>query len=201
MAKQGSESARGQIRLAQGERATYRFSILAARQVSSMASIYLNGYGLTGNTWRVLTIIGYYGPMSGTEVSKRASLEPAKVTRAVDLLAGKGYVLRRRDRNDRRKVVLSLSARGRRVYDAIEEIRYEMETELLSALTAGERETLYRVLDKLEARAGEVLVRREGTTNGAAADAPPRKSTKSAQSAGRKNAKTRTAPAERPKRA
>jgi DNA-binding MarR family transcriptional regulator len=156
MAENRKRYKKGELRLELGERATYRFSILSARQVSRVARIYLQKYGLTGNTWRVLSIVGYYGPLSATEVCRHASLEPDKVTRAVDLLVGKGYVRRRQDPRDRRKVILSLSAKGRRVYDAIEEIRYEMEREMMGILSPSELDTLYAILDKLEARSNEI---------------------------------------------
>ncbi len=148
---------KGEIRLELGERASYRFSILSARQVTQMAGVTLKQFGLTGNTWRVLSIIGYYGPMSATEVCEHASLEADKVTRAVDILSCKKIVLRRRNRRDRRKVVLSLSARGRRVYNEIERHRHVMELDLMSVLDADERDALYEILDKIEQRADEIF--------------------------------------------
>ena len=148
---------KGEIRLELGERASYRFSILSARQVTQMVGVTLKQFGLTGNTWRVLSIIGYYGPMSATEVCEHASLEADKVTRAVDILSRKKIVLRRRNRRDRRKVVLSLSARGRRVYDEIERHRHVMEIDLMSVLDADERDALYEILDKIEQRADEIF--------------------------------------------
>ena len=157
MAEKPKQFKKGELRLELGERATYRFSILSAHQVSRVAKIYLQKHGLTGNTWRVLSIVGYYGPLSATEVCQHGSLEPDKVTRAVDLLVGKGYVRRRQDPRDRRKVILSLSAKGRRVYDAIEDIRYEMERELMGVLTPSELDALYVILDKLEERSDEIL--------------------------------------------
>jgi len=149
---------KGKVRLELGERASYRFSILSTRQVSQMSSVYFNEFGLTGNTWRVLSIIGYYGPMSATEVCEHASLEADKVTRAVDILSRKQNVLRRRNMQDRRKVVLSLSAKGRRVYDEIERHRYIMERDLMSVLDADELDALYGILDKIEQRADEIFI-------------------------------------------
>jgi DNA-binding MarR family transcriptional regulator len=153
---------KGKVRMELGERASYRFAILSTRQVGQMSSVYLHRFGLTGNTWRVLSIIGYYGPMSATEVCRHGSLEADKVTRAVDILGKKKLVLRRRNAEDRRKVVLSLSARGRRVYDEIERLRYAQERKIMKALEPEELDSLYNILDKLEARADEIFVPADG---------------------------------------
>lgn len=178
---------KGTIRLELGERASYRFSILSTRQVGQMASVYLHKFGLTGNTWRVLSLIGYYGPMSASDVCRHGSLEADKVTRAADILVRKKYVTRRRNREDRRKVVLSLSAAGRRVFGELERHRYAMERELLSVLSPGELDSLYGILDKIEARADEIFPPRNGPedSRGAApSPAPAGKSPKTRRKAG-----------------
>lgn len=149
---------KGKVRLELGERASYRFAILSTRQVGQLSSVYLHRFGLTGNTWRVLSIIGYYGPMSATDVCRLGSLEAGKVTRAVDILRKKRLVLRRQNAKDRRKVVLSLSVRGRQVYDEIERLRYAQERAIMKALEPDELDSLYSILDKLEARADEIFV-------------------------------------------
>lgn len=178
MAVRKSRKKKGTIRLELGERASYRFSILSTRQVGQMASVYLNKFGLTGNTWRVLSLIGYYGPMSASDVCRHGSLEADKVTRAVDILVRKKYVIRRRNREDRRKVVLSLSAAGRRVFDELERHRYAMERELLSVLSPDELDSLYSILDKIEARADEIFVPSNGAADSRGA-APPANGRKS----------------------
>lgn len=180
-----SRNRKGTIRLELGERASYRFSVLSTRQVGQMASVYLHKFGLTGNSWRVLSLIGYYGPMSASEVCRRGSLEADKVTRAVDILVRKKYVIRRRDREDRRKVALSLSAAGRRVFDELERHRYAMERKLLSVLAPDELESLYAILDKIEARADEIFAPRNGShESGASAVAAGGKSSKTGREAG-----------------
>ena len=67
----------------------------------------------------------------GTTVANHTSLEPDKVTRAVDSLVRLGLVNRRSDRRDRRFVVLTLSTKGKRVNDEIEMVRNAMELELV----------------------------------------------------------------------
>jgi DNA-binding MarR family transcriptional regulator len=88
-------------------------------------------------------------------------MDADKVTRAVDRLVAKGLVARKPDAADRRRVVLSLTARGRRVYAAIDRRRREIDVEFLSVLTEAERRNLFAALDKLELQARRIFTGRD----------------------------------------
>ena len=75
------------------------------------------------------------------------------MTRAVDSLVAKGFVLRVHDKEDRRRVVLSLSARGARAFGEIDRVRYAIESEMLALLDPSELIALNRILDKIRLRA------------------------------------------------
>lgn len=175
---------RGEIRLELDQRASYRFSLLTRQETKCLAAMYGPKYGLSISTWKVLSVIGRFAPISATEAGKRTSLEPDKVTRAVDSLVKRGLVLRRQDPEDRRRVILALSAKGKRTHDDIERVRHILEIEFMSVLSAEERETLYTVLDKLAARAAEIftgkdawraLVQRHAADAGADGEARPKR--------------------------
>lgn len=155
MAGKDSKSAR--VRSALDKRTTYRFSILAAQQTRYLSRMYIQKFGLTTSQWKVLPIIGYHAPMSAKEVSERTSLEPEKVTRAVDRLVTRGLVKRSADSKDRRRVVLSLAAKGKEVFRQSEEIRGAIESKFLSALDRRERAAFNHILDKLERHALELF--------------------------------------------
>jgi DNA-binding MarR family transcriptional regulator len=135
------------------ERTTYRFSILASRQTRCLSAMYIQKFGLSVSQWKVLPIVGYHGPMSAKDVGERTSLEPEKVTRAVDQLVDRAFVTRRSDPKDRRRVVLSLTAKGREVFRESEQLRGVIEAEFLDALRPKERLLFHRLLCKLERRA------------------------------------------------
>jgi DNA-binding MarR family transcriptional regulator len=138
-------------------RTSYRFSIIARRQTRCLAEMHSATFGLSVNGWKLLSVIEYFGPLSATEAGAHTSLEPAKVTRGIDTLAEQGLVVRREDGADRRRTILSLSAKGKRIHDKIEQVSRALERELLSVLTPAEREMLYLVLDKLERRSSEIF--------------------------------------------
>jgi DNA-binding MarR family transcriptional regulator len=119
--------------------------------------MYSEKFGLTVSTWKVLSAIGRFGPLSATETGTRTNLEPDKVTRAVDALTGQGFVARRQDSGDRRRVVLSLTAKGKRVHESVSKVRDALEHEFLSVLAPVEIAALYSILDKLESRAMEIF--------------------------------------------
>jgi DNA-binding MarR family transcriptional regulator len=138
-------------------RTSYRFSIIARRQTRCLATMHAAEFGLSVNGWKLLSVVEYFGPLSASEAGAHTSLEPAKVTRGIDVLAGEGLVLRREDPADRRRTVLSLSAKGRRTYRKVEQVSRALERALLSALGPGELKTLYQLLDKLERRSSDIF--------------------------------------------
>lgn len=149
------------IRLDLKERLAYRFLNLAGQQMRCLAEMYVPWYRLTIAKWKVLSVIGFFAPMSSTAVGRHTSLEPDKVSRTTDQLVRAGLVVRKQDHRDRRRVILSLSPKGKRVNDAIEEVRRAIEVELLSVLSPQELETFYSTLDKLDDRAAIIFAERQ----------------------------------------
>src|SRR6185436_6670282 len=85
------------------------------------------------------------------------SVDPDKVTRAMDRLVDNGLVARKVDGEDRRRVVLTLTARGRRVYTEIDNVRRAVEQKSLSVLTKDELARFNAAMDKLEAQARRIF--------------------------------------------
>jgi DNA-binding MarR family transcriptional regulator len=144
------------------ERVSYRFSVIAKRLEQTLSDMHAKKLGISINNWKIMRAIGAFGPLSATELGGRTSLDPDKITRSVDGLVERGYVIRKDDEADRRRVVLTLSAKGRRVNDKIEMIAGAMEAEFLSVLNAEENKALRSALTKLEQHSGVMFGRREG---------------------------------------
>jgi hypothetical protein len=70
-------------------------------------------------------------------------------------------MLRTQESADRRRVRLSLTAAGRRVHRQLDDLRRAIEIDFLGALTPPERDTLYHLLDKLQARADAMFSGRQ----------------------------------------
>ena len=74
-----------------------------------------------------------------------------------DSLAGNGLATRQQDSADRRRFIVSLSAKGKRINAQIEEMIAAMEREFLIVLNRGERDTLYGLLDRLQSRGNQIF--------------------------------------------
>ena len=145
------------IRLDLEHRSFYRLSLLATRINRAIASGYVKSFGRPAQAWKVVTVLGGFGPMSASEINAHTTLEMDKVTRIVDSLIERGLATRNQDPKDRRKVVIALSARGKRVNAQIEHMIADMEREFLIVLSRAERETFYNLLDRLQTRANQVF--------------------------------------------
>jgi DNA-binding MarR family transcriptional regulator len=147
----------GGIRLDQQEWVAYRLSILSGYNLRALASMYTKQFHITTPQWWVLTVIGRHAPASASDVSSHTSLEPDKVTRAVNSLVERGLVNRRPDPRDLRFVILTLSEKGLRVNREIQRVRNAMELEFVGALNPCEIDVLYDLLDKLLLRAEQIF--------------------------------------------
>ena len=141
------------IRFALEERSIYRFWLLVTQVQRCLASFYVAKFGRPANGWRIFSVIGDRAEISPSEVARRTKLERDKITRIVDQLVARGLMRRNQKDSDKRRVSLTLTAKGRRVHRELETMRRAIETEFIGALDPWERETLYRLLDKLQERA------------------------------------------------
>ena len=64
--------------------------------------------GLSATEGKTLDLLTRLGPMSPGQLAERTGLAPASVTELVDRLEAKGFVQRRRDEEDRRRVLVAV---------------------------------------------------------------------------------------------
>jgi DNA-binding MarR family transcriptional regulator len=141
------------IRFALEERSIYRFWLLVTQVQRCLADYYVARFGRPGNAWRIFSVMGDRAEISPSEVARLTKLERDKITRIVDQLVAHKLMRRNQRSPDKRRVSLTLTAKGKRVQREFEAMRRTIETEFLGALDAWEREALYRLLDKLQQRA------------------------------------------------
>lgn len=134
----------------------YRLSVLTNTISGGIARLYAERFGLAIAEWRVMAVLGRFGPLSANEVCRRTAMDKVRVSRAVARLVARRLVARRADAGDRRRAVLRLAAQGRAIHDRIVPLARAREARLLDALSAHERTTLDRLLAKLQTRADEL---------------------------------------------
>ncbi|WP_143526465.1 MarR family transcriptional regulator [Rubrobacter xylanophilus] len=98
--------------------------------------------GINATDLQCLNLLSQRGSMTVGQLAEVTGLTPGAITGVVDRLEGAGYARRERDREDRRRVIVSLSG-GREISPMFDAVRRASE-ELYSAYTD---EELVLILD------------------------------------------------------
>ena len=130
----------------------YRMVNLAKRISDSCADIYRDDFGISIPEWRILARLAEHDAQNSRCLGQVTFMDKSKVSRAVKQLDSKGYLSKRKDRDDNRVTYLSLTKAGRRLYHEIVPRALDWEKRLISALDIDEYRDLMRVLEKLERR-------------------------------------------------
>jgi MarR family transcriptional regulator, organic hydroperoxide resistance regulator len=77
----------------------------------------LDAMGITYPQYLVLSVLAEKGGQTISAIAGRLDLEPSTITPLVKRLEHAGFLLRRRNPKDEREVQVSLTARGKRLYD------------------------------------------------------------------------------------
>lgn len=133
----------------------YQFSVLAQQMTEFIAQIY-EKFGLTKMEWRVLATIGYHGEISAREICKFTHLEKMQVSRAINKLIQSELLTQKISSEDRRKSLLSLTAKGDELYQKIIPLVKAQEQRLLEGLTAQECEQLKVLTVKLSTQLEDI---------------------------------------------
>jgi DNA-binding MarR family transcriptional regulator len=99
--------------------------------------------------WRVMIVLASHPGIAAQEVALHTGLDKMSVSRALAGLARYGRIVRRDDPADKRRVRLTLSAAGERVYERIGVSGKAREVALFSPIGAAEQARFGRTLDKL----------------------------------------------------
>jgi MarR family transcriptional regulator, lower aerobic nicotinate degradation pathway regulator len=84
-------------------------------------------------------------------IADSLGLDRSQLVRILDALENEGLVTRLRDRSDRRRHMVSLTANGRRQLRRLRDTIDRLEDELLAPLDEPDRETLHAILLRLAA--------------------------------------------------
>jgi DNA-binding MarR family transcriptional regulator len=135
----------------------YRLSVLSNKVSDAIARHYSDRFGLSILEWRVMAVLGQTPGLSAREVARRTAMDKVQVSRAVAALVSSRHVQRDGDETDGRVTRLSLTAKGRAVYDEIVPLALHLEAVFLAALTPTERATLDGLMQKLSRQADSLI--------------------------------------------
>jgi DNA-binding MarR family transcriptional regulator len=101
------------------------------------------------NDMHIIEAVGIDEPRNMKTVAHKMSVTTGTLTKAMDALCEKGYVVRERSREDKRVIHLRLTDRGRSAYYHHEQFHRQMIKNLTSEMSEEETEVLIYALAKL----------------------------------------------------
>ncbi len=128
----------------------FRLNRLSESVSQNFAQHYRREYGMTRPEWRTLAVLGQHGVQTSTQICAHSTMHKTKVSRAVQSLATRGWLVRERDMADRRLEYLHLTAKGRKHYAKLVVLANEFELDLKNSLTPSAYATVQKALTLLE---------------------------------------------------
>ena len=104
---------------------------------------------ITYNDMHIIEAVGIDEPRNMKTVAKLMSVTTGTLTKAMDALCDKGYVVRERSTKDKRVIKLRLTDKGKSAYYHHEQFHRQMIKNIASEMTEQETETLIYALAKL----------------------------------------------------
>jgi DNA-binding MarR family transcriptional regulator len=102
--------------------------------------------GLTTSQYTALTVLEREPDLTSAQLARSSFVTPQSMADTVSSLESQGVITRRRDPADRRRLVLSLTARGRRLLDRYRPKVAALDKDMLATLTARQTSDLRRYL-------------------------------------------------------
>jgi DNA-binding MarR family transcriptional regulator len=121
-----------------------------------LADKYQQEFQITRPQWRVIAVLGETPKLSAIDITEETAMDKVAVSRAVNALTTAKLIKQSQDKTDGRRTLLSLTAKGARMYSAIIPIALNYEEQLLNQLTKAEQETFLKLLTKLDGRDAEI---------------------------------------------
>lgn len=113
--------------------------------------------GLCLTDFAALEAVLHKGPLSISEIQDKVLLASGSMTAAIDRLEKRGLVVRKSTASDRRSRIVQLTPEGKRVAAACFEKHAGDLEDLMSVLSANEKQQLYASLKKLGLLAAQKL--------------------------------------------
>jgi DNA-binding MarR family transcriptional regulator len=134
-----------------------RVSLLLATAGGMVTRICEGRFGITRREWRMLAFLVKEQGIPPSQLAQRAQLDRARTSRAITSLVGKQLVARTQKPGNRREAILTVTDKGREVYDTMLPLAVDINHRLAAALAPQDAERLDHMLDQLQACADDML--------------------------------------------
>ncbi len=131
----------------------FRLNRLAAEVSAELASEYQERYGLDIPEWRILATLGFRDDARTAQyIAHCTRTHKSTISRAVAHLLDQRLIERAENEEDRRELALQLTRKGRKLYEELIPRLLHKEQDILSCLSAAERQAFAVALGKIEQR-------------------------------------------------
>ena len=129
----------------------FRLNRLAAEVSAALSDEYQERYGLDIPEWRVLATLGFRNDACSAQyIAHCTRTHKSTISRAVTSLMTRQLVERVENEDDRREFRLRMTRKGKALYEQLIPRLLRKEREIMSCLSASEREDFARLLGKIE---------------------------------------------------
>ncbi|MDR3628399.1 MAG: MarR family transcriptional regulator [Ignavibacteriaceae bacterium] len=130
-----------------GMLAELTFSLLATCQEKE--SRLAEQHGLTQAEFRCLRLFGTEECLNNKSIAERMSLSPSRLTRIIDRLVKKEYIVREINNTDRRNMCVSLSAKGVEMVRLLNQSYLDIHKEILENIDESQHTPLITAMTSL----------------------------------------------------
>jgi len=123
--------------------------MLAREAVMQRFRPHLNARGLTEQQWRIIRVLNEVDEIEIVELGKNCCLHAASLSRILPKLEEEGLITRRSHRNDQRRVVVSLAAKGRRLFESLAPQSEAIYAALAREIGPAKLEQIYSLLEDM----------------------------------------------------
>jgi DNA-binding MarR family transcriptional regulator len=148
-----------------GQFLTFQLMRLANAAKSNVTRKYLADFGLSVPEWRLLAMTIRFEPVRFSELVANSSIDKGQASRTLQVLTKRSLISAqslgggpRRPAESGAPVILTVTRKGRRLYETLLPVAQRNQARLLHLLTRQERKSLYVALNKLFAAVGDLDV-------------------------------------------
>jgi DNA-binding MarR family transcriptional regulator len=141
---------------------TFHLIRLANAAKNNVTRRYLVDFGLSVPEWRLLAMTIRFGPVRFSELVSRCSMDKGQVSRTLQMMTRRGFISAKAAPGGRasdgiaQPVIVSVTAKGRKLYQTVLPVAQRHQAALLNALTPQERKALYSIMVKLFSAIGDL---------------------------------------------
>jgi MarR family transcriptional regulator, organic hydroperoxide resistance regulator len=121
----------------------------AYRAFVKALAVELDPHDITTSQWSVLRVLWQEEGMSQVELAQRMMVEKASLTPVLESMTGNRLIVRTRNADDRRKVNIFLTARGRQLKDTVLPSGGKINKKATRGMSAAEIDRLRDLLSRL----------------------------------------------------